>query len=145
MLEVEGVEVSFMEWFPWWSLWTFGLIKFFSQIHRWICVKIRSVLVWKVYKLLPKIQRHQFVVRELQLLKVKKVELIFGEFHYLPRTTLLVRLRYIVVPLPTGFLLWVHILVVKVCNNSSQGALPQVLEFIFEVQRKMNNEKIKRR
>ncbi len=60
VLEVEGVEVGFMEWFSWESLWTFGLINCFSQIHRWICVKIRSVLVWKVYKLLPKIQRHRF-------------------------------------------------------------------------------------
>jgi hypothetical protein len=34
---------------------------------------------------------------------------------------LLVRLHYIVIPLPTGLYLWVHILVVKVCNKSSQG------------------------
>jgi hypothetical protein len=32
----------------WQSLWTFGSISCFSQIHRWICVKIESVLVWKV-------------------------------------------------------------------------------------------------
>jgi hypothetical protein len=55
VLEVEGVEVGFMEWFPWESLWTFGLINYFSQIHRWICVKIRIVLVCKVLKLLTKI------------------------------------------------------------------------------------------
>jgi len=30
------------------SLWTFVLISCSSQIHRWICVKIESVLVWKV-------------------------------------------------------------------------------------------------
>jgi hypothetical protein len=28
----------------------------------------------------------------------------FGEFHYLLRTTLLVKLHYVVVPLPTGSL-----------------------------------------
>ncbi len=38
------------------SLQTFGSISFFSQIHRWICVKIELVLVWKVQKALPKIQ-----------------------------------------------------------------------------------------
>jgi len=32
----------------WQSLWTFGSISCFSQIHHWICVKIESVLVWKV-------------------------------------------------------------------------------------------------
>jgi hypothetical protein len=32
----------------WWNLWTFGLINCFSQIHCWICVKIRSILIWKV-------------------------------------------------------------------------------------------------
>ncbi len=32
----------------WQSLWTFGSISCFSQIHRWIYVKIESVLVWKV-------------------------------------------------------------------------------------------------
>jgi hypothetical protein len=30
------------------SLWTFVLISGSSQIHRWICVKFESVLVWKV-------------------------------------------------------------------------------------------------
>ncbi len=40
----------------WQSLWTFGSISFFSQIHRWIYVKIESVLVWKVEKALPKFQ-----------------------------------------------------------------------------------------
>ncbi len=30
------------------SLWTLVLISCSSQIHRWICVKIESVLVWKV-------------------------------------------------------------------------------------------------
>jgi hypothetical protein len=30
------------------SLWTFVLISCSSHIHRWICVKIESVLVWKV-------------------------------------------------------------------------------------------------
>ncbi len=28
----------------WQSLWTFGSISFFFQIHRWICVKFESVL-----------------------------------------------------------------------------------------------------
>ena len=28
----------------WQSLWTFGSISCFSQIHRWICVKFESVL-----------------------------------------------------------------------------------------------------
>ncbi len=28
----------------WQSLWTFGSISWFSQIHRWICVKFESVL-----------------------------------------------------------------------------------------------------
>jgi len=32
----------------WQSLWTFGSISYFSQIHRWICVKIESLLAWKV-------------------------------------------------------------------------------------------------
>jgi hypothetical protein len=32
----------------WQSHWTFDSINCFSQIHRWICVKIESVLVWKV-------------------------------------------------------------------------------------------------
>jgi hypothetical protein len=36
---------------------------------------------------------------------------------------LLVRLHYIVVRLPTGLYLWVHILVVKVCNKASQPIL----------------------
>ncbi len=40
----------------WQSLWTFGSISCFSQIHRWIYVKIESVLVWKVQEALPKIQ-----------------------------------------------------------------------------------------
>jgi hypothetical protein len=30
------------------SLWTLVLISSSSQIHRWICVKIQIVLVWKV-------------------------------------------------------------------------------------------------
>jgi len=38
------------------SLWTFVLISCSSQIHHWICVKIESVLFWKVLKALPKIQ-----------------------------------------------------------------------------------------
>jgi hypothetical protein len=29
----------------WQSLWTFGSISCFSQIHRWICAKFESVLV----------------------------------------------------------------------------------------------------
>jgi hypothetical protein len=29
----------------WQSLWTFGSISCFSQIHRWICVKFESVLI----------------------------------------------------------------------------------------------------
>ncbi len=40
----------------WQNLWTFGSISCFSQIHRWICVKIELVLVWKVEKALPKFQ-----------------------------------------------------------------------------------------
>jgi hypothetical protein len=32
----------------WQSLWTFGLISCFSQIHHWIYVKIELVLAWKV-------------------------------------------------------------------------------------------------
>jgi hypothetical protein len=28
----------------WQSLWTFGSISCFSQIHRWICVKFESIL-----------------------------------------------------------------------------------------------------
>ncbi len=28
----------------WQNLWTFGPISFFSQIHRWICVKFESIL-----------------------------------------------------------------------------------------------------
>ncbi len=32
----------------WQSLWTFGSISCFSQIHCWICVKIESILAWKV-------------------------------------------------------------------------------------------------
>jgi hypothetical protein len=28
----------------WQNLWTFGSISFFSQIHRWICVKFESFL-----------------------------------------------------------------------------------------------------
>jgi hypothetical protein len=28
----------------WQSLWTFGSISCFSQIHRWICVKFEFVL-----------------------------------------------------------------------------------------------------
>jgi len=38
----------------------FWLINCFSQIHRWICVKIRSVVVWKMLKLLSKIRRYRF-------------------------------------------------------------------------------------
>jgi hypothetical protein len=47
-LEVEGVVVEFMEGFPWQSLWIFISINFSSQIHRWICVTFKSVLVWEV-------------------------------------------------------------------------------------------------
>ncbi len=57
----------------------FGLINFFSQIHRWICVKIRLVLVPKVSKLLQKFSIIGFAVRELQLLKVEGVEVGFME------------------------------------------------------------------
>ncbi len=32
----------------WQSLWTFGSISCFSQIHRWISIKIESILAWKV-------------------------------------------------------------------------------------------------
>ncbi len=32
----------------WQSLWTFGSISCFSHIHHWICVKIESVLAYKV-------------------------------------------------------------------------------------------------
>jgi hypothetical protein len=47
-LEVEGVVMEFMEGFPWQSLWIFCSISCSSQIHRWICVKFKFVLVWKV-------------------------------------------------------------------------------------------------
>jgi hypothetical protein len=58
-LEVEGVVVEFMEGIPWQSLWIFVSINCSSQIHNWICVKFKSILVWKVSKALLKFQHHR--------------------------------------------------------------------------------------
>jgi hypothetical protein len=34
-----------MEGFPWQSLWSFISNIFSSQIHRWICVKLKKVFI----------------------------------------------------------------------------------------------------
>jgi hypothetical protein len=37
-----------MEGFPWQSLWSFVSNSCSSQIHRWICVKLKTIHFWKV-------------------------------------------------------------------------------------------------